>query len=164
MSNDIKFEISIPADNDGYILLRCSHCGEYFKLLAKDCEDDGILNIYCPSCGLISESYLTQDVIELAQAIASNYAMDMIYEAFKDMEKSTKKNSFVSFKAGKRLRREAENPIEVGIEALEIADFDCCRKTAKRRQNTSWPYWPRNARRNLYASLRQRFRKTLCFG
>lgn len=131
MSDDIKFEISIPADNDGYILLRCSHCGEYFKLTAKDCEDDGILNIYCPSCGLISESYLTQDVIELAQIIASNYAMDMIYEAFKDMEKSAKKNSFVSFKAGKRPRREAENPIKVGIEALEIADFECCRKTAK---------------------------------
>ena len=123
MSDDIKFEISIPADNDGYILLRCSHCGEFFKLTAKDCEDDGTLNIYCPSCGLISESYLTQDVIELAQTIASNYAMDMIYEAFKDMEKSTKKNSFVSFYDNEGTLR-GEMPI-INYRANSILPMSC---------------------------------------
>ncbi len=129
MSEDISFEITIPADNDGYILLQCEHCGEFFKITAGDCKNDEILNIYCPGCGLISESYITEDVFELAQSMVENYAVDTIYEAFRDMEKKTK-NSFL-IKAGKKPRHKAENPIRSGIEALDITEFDCCKKTAK---------------------------------
>ncbi len=89
MSNKETIEISIPADNDGFVLLQCSHCGEFFKLSVSDCEDDNILNVYCPSCGLISDSYITEDVKELALAIAENYAMDELYDAFKNLERST---------------------------------------------------------------------------
>lgn len=46
------FEISIKSDNDGFILLQCSLCGEFFKLLASDLNDDSTLNIWCPYCGL----------------------------------------------------------------------------------------------------------------
>ncbi len=130
MSEDISFEITIPADNDGYILLQCEHCGEFFKITAGDCENDEILNIYCPGCGLISERYITEDVFELAQAMVENYAVDTIYDAFRDMEKKSK-NSFLQIKAGKKPRHKAENPIRSGIEALDITEFDCCRKTAK---------------------------------
>lgn len=130
MSDDISFEITIPADNDGYILLQCGRCGEFFKIPAEDCENDEILNIYCPGCGLISERYITEDVLELAQAIAENYAMDTIYDIFKDMEKETK-NSFLQFKAGNKPRHKDENPIRSGIEALNITEFGCCRKLAK---------------------------------
>ena len=41
--DSIALEFSIPADDDGYILLQCGHCGEYFKLTAEDCENDDIL-------------------------------------------------------------------------------------------------------------------------
>ena len=54
MPDTMSFQISIPSDNDGYILLRCEHCGTFFKVPASDIEDDRLLNIYCPSCGLIS--------------------------------------------------------------------------------------------------------------
>lgn len=130
MSEDITFEISIPSDDDGYILLQCEQCGEYFKITADDTQDDNLLEVYCPSCGLVSESYLTDDVIKLAQAMAQNYAMDMIYDAFKDMERKTKKGA-VHFKAGKKPKHEDEHPIKSGIEALEIAGFRCCNRSAK---------------------------------
>ena len=131
MSNKETIEISIPADNDGFVLLQCSHCGEFFKLSVSDCEDDYILNVFCPSCGLISDSYITEDVKELAMAIAENYALDKLYDALKDIEKSTKGSNFIQFKAGKKPKHKVESPIRLGIENLEIAYFNCCQKSAK---------------------------------
>ncbi len=131
MSNKETIEISIPADNDGFVLLQCSRCGEFFKLSVSDCEDDNILNVYCPSCGLISDSYITEDVKDLALAIAENYALDELYDAFKNLERSTKGCSFIQFKAGKKLKHRDESPIRLGIENLERAYFNCCQKSAK---------------------------------
>lgn len=130
MDDEIKFEISIPSDDDGYILLKCEHCGTFFKATAGDLKDDGILNVYCPSCGLISDNFLTDDVIDLANSIVKNYAEDMIYDMFKDLERHSK-HSIVQFKAGSRPKHEAENPIRSGIEAMEIVTFPCCKLTAK---------------------------------
>lgn len=130
MSDVFTFEISIPSDDDGYILLQCQHCGTYFKIPVEDMENDELLDIYCPGCGLISDSYLTEDVIELAQAMVQNYAMDLIHDTFKDLERKTKKGK-VQFKAGKKPKHEYENPIRSGIEALEITRFRCCKKNAK---------------------------------
>ena len=130
MADVITFEISIPSDDDGYILLQCQYCGTFFKVPSDDIENDALLDIYCPSCGLVSDTSLTEDVIELAQAMVQNYAMDMIYDAFKDLERKTKKG-IVQFKAGKKPKHEAENPIRTGIEALEISRFNCCKKNAK---------------------------------
>jgi hypothetical protein len=123
-------EISIPTDDDGYVLLQCEHCGSYFKATPSDIEDDGVLEIFCPSCGLVSENYATEDVIELALAMAENVAMDMVYDTLKKMERQFR-NSPISFKMNKRPKYEAENPIRSGIEALEIATFPCCKRTAK---------------------------------
>jgi hypothetical protein len=39
--SDATFEISIPADNDGYALMQCPNCGEFFKVKPDDFEDDG---------------------------------------------------------------------------------------------------------------------------
>ncbi|MDO4649432.1 MAG: TFIIB-type zinc ribbon-containing protein [Eubacteriales bacterium] len=122
--------IPIPTDDDGYILLQCSYCGEFFKLTGDDIESDQILNVYCPSCGLISENYMTDEVVNLAMTKAQNYAMDLIYDAFKEMERSTRKGP-LQIKAGKRPDHEHESPIRSGIEALEITEFPCCKRTAK---------------------------------
>ena len=130
MSDDFTFEINIPSDDDGYILLQCEHCGTFFKIPAGDMENDALLELYCPGCGLVSKSYLTKDVIELAQAMAQNYAMDMLYDAFKDLEKKTKRG-IVQFKAGKPPKHEHENLIRSGIEALDITSFRCCKKNVK---------------------------------
>ena len=69
-------EIAIPADNDGFALLQCNLCGEFFKLKPSDVQSDEVLNIWCPVCGLISDGYFTQDVIDLALKMATNIAND----------------------------------------------------------------------------------------
>ena len=43
MSDDFSLTISIPTDDDGYILLQCPNCGTYFKAIPSDIQDDGVL-------------------------------------------------------------------------------------------------------------------------
>lgn len=131
MSDEFHVTISIPTDDEGYILLQCEHCGTFFKATPFDIEDDGVLHLFCPSCGLSSENYVTEDVMELAMKMAQNKVNDMIYDMFKDLERHNRRNSMIKFKAGKRPKHEAEEPIRSSIEALEIISFPCCRRTAK---------------------------------
>lgn len=56
MSDEIHMTISIPTDDEGYVLLKCEHCGTFFKGTPSDLQDDGVLHIFCPSCGLTSDS------------------------------------------------------------------------------------------------------------
>ena len=130
MNETVSFNISIPCDDDGYVLLKCEHCGELFKAPSSDVEDDSLLYIYCPGCGLVSNNYLTPDVLDLAMTIAHNYAMDLIYDAFTDMERKTK-NGILQVKAGRKPRHEDERSIKSGIEALTITEFECCNRSAK---------------------------------
>lgn len=130
MGGTVKMEISIPTDNDGYVLLKCEHCGEFFKVTPIDLEDEGILHIFCPCCGLISDTYITEDVLELAMKKVNNLAIDAIYDTFKELEWHSK-NGWVSFKAGKKPKHESEDLIKSGIEALEITSFCCCKRNAK---------------------------------
>ena len=131
MSDEIHMTISIPVDDEGYVLLKCEHCGTFFKGTPSDVQDDGVWQIFCPSCGLVSDTYITEDVLELAMKMTINLVNDMIYDAFKDLERQTRGNSMVKFKAGKRPVHESEDPIRSGIEALEICTFPCCTRTAK---------------------------------
>ena len=121
-------EIGIPSDVDGYVLCQCPLCGGYFKLKTTDYKEAS--NIYCPSCGMRSSSYFTQEVIELAQVKVRNYLKEELYKGFKQLEKKTR-GGMGSFKVGKRPKPEPENPIRNKIEAMEVAEFDCCNKTCK---------------------------------
>lgn len=130
MDDNIHLTISIPVDDEGFVLLKCEHCGTFFKGMPSDIQDDGVLRIFCPSCGLASDSYITEDVLDLAIKMASNKMQDMIHDMFKDLERRSK-HSMVQLKAGKRPPHESEDPIRSGIEALEVCTFPCCARTAK---------------------------------
>ena len=123
-------EINIPSDNDGFVLLQCSLCGEFFKLKPNDIQSDETLNIWCPVCGLISDSYLTQDVIDLALKMATNIVNDLLFDSLKEMQKNFN-GGFISMKISKKPYREIESPIVSGIEALEVQKYKCCKKQAK---------------------------------
>lgn len=123
-------EIPIPTDDEGFILLKCPNCGMYFKLTATDANDDSVLEVFCPSCGLAGENYITEDVMELASAMVQNKAMDILYDEFRKMERQFAKGPF-TLKAGKRPKHEPENPLHSGIEAMEKSVFACCGRTAK---------------------------------
>lgn len=123
-------EISIPTDDDGYVLLKCPNCGTYFKATPSDIKDEGVLELFCPSCGLIGENYITDDVLELAIAMLKNKSLDLIHQELKKIERRFKKGA-VTFKVGTPPKHEFENPIHSSIEALEIVSFSCCKRTAK---------------------------------
>ena len=127
---EMQLEISIPSDNEGYILLQCEYCGTLFKVLTKDLHDERLLNIFCPCCGLVSDNYLTDEVMSLANAMVENFVQDEILKMFKKFEKKSR-NSLIQIKAGKRATRLDEAPIKTGIDALEITEFKCCERFAK---------------------------------
>lgn len=130
MSDDFNLTIPIPADDDGYVLLQCPNCGTYFKVTPFDMQDNGVLELFCPSCGLAGETYITEDVINLAVAMSKNKAMETLHNEFKKTERRFKKGS-VTVKAGKLPKREREDPIHSGVEAMEFASFTCCQRNAK---------------------------------
>lgn len=128
--NTISLSISIPTDDDGYVLLQCPKCGEYFKLTLADCKSDDIFQIWCPYCGLVSESYFTDEVKELASTMVKNLAIDLIYTEMKTFERQLN-SKYLSFKAGKKPERDPELPIVSKIDTLEIQTYKCCNKSAK---------------------------------
>ena len=130
MSSDTVFEIEIPSDNEGYVLMQCPKCGSLFKLHPSDISDDSVLDIRCPACGVVSKSFLTEDVIVYANVIAKNYAMNAIYEEMKTLEKQTC-GGLISFKAGNKPRDEEMQPLSPAVEALIEVECDQCHKTAK---------------------------------
>ena len=79
----MKIEIKTPCDQDGYALLQCHFCGEYFKLKGEDVNSKEIYEIWCPYCGLVCNSYSTKETNEIAMKIATNYMMEEIYNNFK---------------------------------------------------------------------------------
>ncbi len=129
--DDFTISISIPTDDEGFVLLQCPKCGEYFKLPPSDIESDEVVDIHCPLCGLISENYLTEDVIELASAKAMNKVLGDFYDEMKKLERKTR-NSIVKIKANK-LQEEDEIPIKSTIDSMEIVDFRCCNRKGKIR-------------------------------
>lgn len=124
-------EIEIPVDENGFVLLQCHLCGEYFKLTAKDIKDESNINIWCPYCGLNGKSYFSEEVLDIALKKAKNAMDEMIYNAFKDIEKKMKHNKFINFKAGKKPTQEVISPIKVKIDKLEQKKYKCCNKVAK---------------------------------
>lgn len=123
-----SFRIPIPADAEGYVLLQCPLCRHFFKLVTNDIEKAEV--VFCPSCGMKSDNYVTKEIIELAQAKVINYAEEELYSAFKQLERKTR-GGMISIKAGKKPKPKPENPIRNKAEAMEIARFDCCGKTCK---------------------------------
>ena len=88
MDNDIKFEISVPSDEEGYVLLKCPSCGEKFMLTVEDIEDESTVDIWCPNCGLTHDNYLDDDIYELAERIFENQVTEMLNDFSKNLEKS----------------------------------------------------------------------------
>lgn len=124
-------KILIPTDDDGFVLLQCPKCGEYFKLPPEDIESDDVVDIYCPLCGLVSDTYITEDVIELAKAKALNKVLGDFYDDMKKLERKTR-NSIIQVKANKP-QKEEEISIKSTIDSMEIVDFECCNRQGKIR-------------------------------
>ena len=49
MSDEINMTISIPTDDDGYVLLQCEHCGTYFKATPSDLKAVSYTHLTLPT-------------------------------------------------------------------------------------------------------------------
>lgn len=78
---------------------------------------------------MVSDSYVTNDVIELGLAMAENYANDLIMKELKKFEKKIKGS--ISFKVSKKPNRKPELPVMLTIEAFEKKIYPCCKKEVK---------------------------------
>lgn len=126
----MSFELQIPADNDGYIPMECPLCRERFGVKPEDIEDDAVLEIACPHCGIVSDNYFTQEVIDLAMAKAANFAMEKLHGEMKKLEKKTR-GSLVEIKAGKRPEGNQEPMLTTDVNALVQVECEGCGRTAK---------------------------------
>lgn len=129
MSN-INLEISIPSDKDGFCLLQCPLCTRFFKLKPVDIEAEDVIRICCPNCGIKSDNYFTEDVVDLALAMTENIMIDEIFNTFKKFERKNKSKN-MSIKINNKPSHRHENPIIAGIELLDIQKYKCCKKEAK---------------------------------
>lgn len=130
MGEEWKSEIDIPTDNEGFVLLKCPLCGEFFKLTPSDIKADDVLEIWCPNCGLKSDNYLTDEVKELALRKAKNYVNQLLADTLKKMERNTR-NKFISFKVKRQIPQVFEYPIVPITDDLEVINYSCCKRSAK---------------------------------
>ncbi|PNV67150.1 hypothetical protein [Enteroscipio rubneri] len=130
MADELNFAIEIPCDGDGFVLLQCSQCGELFKLRPDDCESDEVAEICCPSCGIASDSYVTDDVLEFAMAVAKNEAFSVLRKEMKELERKTKGRA-VSFKAGNFPKPDDVPVLQPSIDTLAVATCTHCRRQMK---------------------------------
>lgn len=130
MDKEFNFTIEIPCDDEGFVLLQCPQCGELFKLRPSDYESDEVLEACCPACGIVSDSYFTDDVVELAKAMVKNQALKAIHDEFKRLERRTKGKA-VSFKAGKAPKPDNEPVLQPSVDALSLVACEHCGGEAK---------------------------------
>ena len=167
MGDKRKFEIGIPCDSEGFYLLQCTLCGDLFKLKPNDIEVDSVFEIHCPACGLVSDNYVTDDVIELAEIMAGNYLDVLMTKEFKKLEHDTK-NSILKFKvtgSEAKIKSTLEtNNMVMGIdeylkEEKDIAlDFISFRKYYQRifnRTGSKYKHWVIDIKREYEEYINQ---------
>lgn len=127
--SDIKVQIEVPLDEDGFMELQCPFCQESFKLVADEMQSDDVVGIFCPNCGLTTDvqEFLTSEVLENLQIKANNIAVEMLNDGLRKMEKESKG----LLKVQEKLTLEPEKPLYVKNNDFESTTFSCCGKSAK---------------------------------
>ena len=128
--DNFRFNISIPSDEDGCVLFQCPHCGELFKVAVDEYESDSVLDIHCPLCGLISDSFFTPDVIDLALSKTANVVVTELEELLKK-ELGEMGNDLVSLSLKTNHEKEPEIPIRQAVEALQKVTCKDCKRISK---------------------------------
>lgn len=129
---DMTFKISIPCDDDGFLTLRCPACREHFKLGSDDFQDDSVVDIFCPYCGL-SEStndFLTQDIMEAATREAENQAMAFLEKELGKMTKDLNRSKFIKADLKGNFKKNAPKVL-FEENNMKIINFECCHKKVK---------------------------------
>lgn len=128
--DNFTLTIEIATDSDGFIPMECPLCEERFGLRIEDIEDDEVLEIRCPHCGIASESFVTPEIVELAETKLANLALGLIHDEIEKLERTTRGKT-VEIKAGKRPHEEAESILTAEVNSLLEVQCDSCGREAK---------------------------------
>lgn len=128
--DNLRFNISVPSDEDCCVLFQCPHCGELFKVAVDEYESDSVLDIHCPLCGLISDNFFTPDVIDLALSKTADVVVPELEELLKK-ELGEMDNGLVSFSLKTNHEKEPEIPIRQAVEALQKVTCKDCKRISK---------------------------------
>jgi hypothetical protein len=84
------------------------------------------------SCGLTADSFLTDDIVDLAMAKTKNWAMSQIDAELKELSRKSKHSGgLISFDYKSSHMEELELPIMPTIDSLAPATCHDCGRTAK---------------------------------
>lgn len=99
-------EVSLPLDNDGFLRRECPHCEREFKWHNGPANEEAERQppsetFYCPLCGEPAgpDSWWTRAQLDLIENSSERFIGQQIGDMFKDLERSTRGNKFVTFKA-----------------------------------------------------------------
>lgn len=125
-------ELSIPADDEGYVSFACPHCDHRFKLSAAEVMERDPEELCCPLCGLSdgAEQFHTPEVLEAAQQHVENMVADLLNGFTHNLERSFRGSKNIQFKRGKPIPKQQVNELRETPDFL-VAEFSCCASTAK---------------------------------
>lgn len=133
MSNKKNIKFNIPIDNEGFITLNCPHCNFAFKLEFSIANDENVIILYCPSCGLSSypNNFIPLKILKHAETLISNEMKNILNDFTDNLEKTFKKNKYVSFKKNKNFKIEIPEPLFETNHELETLELNCCNSKVK---------------------------------
>ncbi|MEH7218093.1 hypothetical protein [Bacillus toyonensis] len=126
----MKLDISIPTDSQGFYSLECPYCHERFKAQAGDIDSEEILELYCPSCGLVADNseFISSEVVKHAMTLAMNYVQN---EIFNSLSKTSKKIKGSGLSMSVNKPKEEVPQLLTEDENLEQVELNCCDKIIK---------------------------------
>ncbi|GCD09175.1 hypothetical protein [Clostridium tagluense] len=78
-----------------------------------------MIEIWCPECGLKSENYLTEYMLEIAIKMFKNVTMDILFKKMEKFEHQFKGGG-LTFNVSKKPKQKLENAIVSGIDSRNI--------------------------------------------
>lgn len=120
---EIKIEMTIQPDSEGYVTFECPYCESQFKLSVDECQNDEdvYVDFCCPYCGLMGNrnNFYTKEVIGEIQNRIYNLMTRTVNKELDKMSRQLKKSKFLSMKVNE-LKERATN---------ELADKDTIEET-----------------------------------
>lgn len=99
-------EISMPLDRDGFLRRECPRCTREFKWHNGPANEEAERQpssetFYCPLCGEPAgpDSWWTQPQLRLIENAKERLLSEELNDMFKGLERSTRGNRFITFKA-----------------------------------------------------------------
>lgn len=111
--------VSLPLDSDGFLRRECPHCKNEFKWHdgpaneEAEQQDSPTDTFFCPLCGRPSgsDTWWTQGQLVLIAAAQEALLARELGNAFTQLERKTRQNKFIQFKAGRVHEPGAPEPL-----------------------------------------------------